>query len=386
MRISYITETYPPEVNGVALTVERTVRDLRKRGHFVDLIRPHQRNEAPLNSDSEWRTAGAPIPMYPELRFGLAFAHTLRKRFERRQPDLVHLATPGPLAHAAMRAARALQIPVTMDFRTNFHGYGRYYGLGFVEPLIQRYLRSLHNQARLSFVPTQALRQQLLAQGFQRLAVVSRGVDALQFSPERRSAELRAQWGVRSDDTPVLLHVGRLAPEKNLRLALRTHAAVRHVHPDARLVMVGDGPLRRSLGKSHPDVHFAGTRRGDDLAQHYASADLFVFPSRSETFGNVALEAMASGLSVVAFNLAAAGDHIQSGHNGWLAPDGDDNAFVAAACQAAADCGPAAALRTRARKKALSAQWSSVLHGFDLHLARVARGEESAGTPHVALA
>src|SRR6185369_10321973 len=162
VRIAYVTETYPPEVNGVALTVERTVRWLRERGHDLDLIRPRQRTEGPCCDDNEWRTFGLPIPMYPQLRFGVATSGGLRERFERLAPQLVHVATQGPLGYAALSAANALGLPVTTDFRTNFHSYSRYYHLGFCEPVARYYLRAFHNRADRTFVPARALRAQLM--------------------------------------------------------------------------------------------------------------------------------------------------------------------------------------------------------------------------------
>jgi len=158
----------------------------------------------------------------------------------------------------------------------------------------------------------------LRGSGFQRLKVVPRGIDTRLFSPAKRSQSLRDSWQAGADTT-VMLYVGRLAVEKNLKLVLQTYAMAKQRHPDTKLVLVGDGPMRQELQQSHSDVIFAGFQTGEDLAAHYASADMFVFASQTETFGNVTLEAMASGLAVVAFKHAAAGELIQSGINGMLA-------------------------------------------------------------------
>lgn len=367
MRIAFVTETYPPELNGVSLTVARTVGHLRQRGHALELIRPRQAGEAPLASDAELRTLGCPIPMYPELRIGLAAGSGLRKRFERTRPQLVHIATEGPLGWAALRAARALQLPVTSDFRTNFHLYSRYYGFGWLSPLVQGVLRSFHNRGDLSFVPTEAVRKELAAAGFEHLEVVGRGVDTTLFDPAKRSAALREQWG--AGDGPVLLYVGRLAAEKNVALALCAFEAVRLRRPSAVMVVVGDGPLRRRLEAEFPDARFVGVQRGEALAQHYASADLFLFPSLSETFGNVTLEALASGLPVVAFNTAAAADHVDDCGNGLLAPVGDDKAFIASVCSLAWQVRHLGSVRAAARQAALKARWPEVLARFEAQLA-----------------
>jgi glycosyltransferase involved in cell wall biosynthesis len=366
VRIAYVTETYPPELNGVSLTVERTVRHLRSRGHDLQLIRPRQTGEAALDSADELRTLGCPIPMYPDLRMGLASASTLRQRFEGSQPQLVHVATEGPLGRAALLAARAAGIPVTTDFRTNFHEYSRYYGFGWFSPLLMAYLRRFHNHSQRSFVPTEATRRQLAAAGFERLEVVGRGVDTRQFSPARRSAALRAAWGV--GEGPVLLTVGRVAAEKNVALALCAFEAVRLRMPSATMVVVGDGPLRRRLESEFPAARFVGVQRGDALAQHYASADLFLFPSLSETFGNVTLEALASGLPVIAFDAAAAAEHVDDCGSGLLVPPGDEQAFIASVCSLAWQHRHLASVREQARRSALKVHWPDVLGRFEAHL------------------
>jgi glycosyltransferase involved in cell wall biosynthesis len=394
MRIAYITETYPPEINGVALTVQRTVQHLRRRGHVVELVRPHQPHDAADDGGpqaaSQWLTAGLPIPMYPDLRFGLARAATLRRRWHAQGaagPQLVHVATPGPLGRAAVLAARTARLPVTTDFRTRFHQYSRHYGLGWLAGSIQAYLRNLHNRSQATFVPTRALRDELAAQGFQRVEVVARGVDTALFTPARRRAALRAAWGA-ADSAPVLLYVGRLAAEKNVRLALRAFTAVCQAQPQARMVVVGDGPQRRRLQAEFAQVHFAGAQRGEALAEHYASADVFLFPSESETFGNVTLEALASGLAVVAFDCAAAAECIRHGHSGWLVPPGDPGSFIAQAWRTAGGAGlaPGTPLREQARAVALAAGWDAVLQRFEQRLAAVAADHAAAGTCHVAVA
>lgn len=373
MRIAYVTETYPPEINGVSLTVERTVRHLRRAGHAVLLVRPRQPHERPLDGRAEWRTAGLRLPMYPDLRMGLALPSSLRHRLEGFEPDLVHVATQGPLGRAAVAAARALAVPVTSDFRTNFHVYAGHYGFGFARRLVSAYLRGFHNGTALSFVPCRRLRDQLAADGFERLEVIGRGVDARRFDPARRSAALRLSWGAGAQH-PVLLHVGRLAPEKNVPLALRAFRAVQRQVPHARMVVVGDGPMRAALQAANPDVHFAGAQHGEALAAHYASADVFLFPSLSETFGNVTLEALASGLAVVAFDAAAAGELVRDGRNGLLAAPDDADGFVDAACRVASEPSSFAGLRRQARATALENDWDPVLLGFEQHLARVAFG------------
>jgi glycosyltransferase involved in cell wall biosynthesis len=368
MRITYVTETWPPELNGVSLTVERTVRYLRSRGHDVELIRPRQPGELPLDAADELRTAGCAIPMYPEMRFGLARVATLSRRFEQTRPEVVHLATPGPLAWAALAAARTRGIATTSDFRTNFHQYSRYYGLGFLAGPAFGLLRRFHNLTRRTFVPTRSVRGELGAAGFHNLTLVGRGVDTERFRPTLRSRALRQRWGA-SEGAPVFLAVGRVAAEKNIELALRAFAVVRREQPQARMVVVGDGPARARLEAAHPEVHFVGVRRDADLAAHYASADVFLFPSLSDTFGNVLMEALASALPVVSFDCAAAAEHLVDGRSGRLVIPGDEAGFIGAVRELALtsprDLAP---MREAAVAAARRADWEEVLTRFEARL------------------
>ncbi|MBW8758784.1 MAG: glycosyltransferase family 1 protein [Burkholderiales bacterium] len=313
MRIACVTETYPPEINGVALTVARLVQGLRARHHSVRVIRPRQAGDAVASPiDGDFLVRGVPIPRYEGLKMGLPCTGRLIELWRKERPDVVHIATEGPLGRSALLAARALGLPVCSEFRTNFHAYSAHYGLGFMKKLILGYLRRFHNATHCTMVPTQALHDQLQREGFRDLLTVARGVDTRRFDPARRSEALRAQWGAAHDDL-VVTCVGRLAPEKNLATLVTAFDAIRRQQPRAKLVLVGDGPMRKELQARCPHAVFAGQRLGEDLAAHYASADLFLFPSITETFGNVTTEAMASGLAVVAFDYAAAQRVIRDG-------------------------------------------------------------------------
>jgi glycosyltransferase involved in cell wall biosynthesis len=367
MRIAYVTETYPPELNGVSLTVERTVRFLRGRGHRVELIRPRQPGEAALDASDELRTAGCAIPVYRELRFGWSRIGPLMRRFERERPQVVHLATPGPLAWAALAAARALGIPTTSDFRTNFHQYSRYYGIGALATPVLGLLRRFHNLTQRTFVPTRATARELGPAGFHNLTTVGRGVDTEQFAPTRRRAALRREWQA-DDDAPVLLMVGRVASEKNVELGLRAFELARRARPGIRLVVVGDGPARSRLQAAYPEARFVGVQRGAELAAHYASADVFLFPSLTDTFGNVVMEALASGLPVVSFAVAAPAEHVEDGVSGRLVAPGDEAAFLAAVGALTAPGVALDPMRVAALAAARRATWPEVLARFEARL------------------
>jgi glycosyltransferase involved in cell wall biosynthesis len=279
------------------------------------------------------------------------------------RPDVVHVATEGPLGWTAVTAARKLGLPVTSSFHTNFHNYSGHYGLGLLKTPIDAYLRKLHNRTMATLVPTPALVEALQARGYRNVSVLSRGVEVAQFNPAHRSAALRARWGVAEDDL-VVVHVGRLAKEKNVALLLRAFAAIQARLPTARLVCVGDGPLRSTLQASCPQAVFAGVQQGEALAAHYASGDLFVFPSSTETYGNVVPEALASGLPVVAFDYAAAADLVRAGHNGVLVPVDDEAQLMDAAVALACDAPRLLALRRNAPASVAHLGWAAVVDSF----------------------
>jgi len=367
LRVAVVTETYPPEVNGVSLTIARFVEGLRARGHDLHLVRPRQDGADRAAVAAGYReilTRGLPIPRYPSLKLGLPAKRALERLWTYRRPDVVHIVTEGPLGWSALRAADKLRIPAVSDFRTNFHAYSRHYGIGWLGKPILAYLRKFHNRTLCTMVPTEALRAELAALGFRGLRVVSRGVDTTLFSPARRSQALRASWGVAPQD-PVLLHVGRIAPEKNLDALLAAFTAARGQSPGARLVLVGDGPARRELQARCPEAILAGMRRGEDLAAHYASGDVFLFPSLTETYGNVTAEAMASGLAVVAFDYAAAAALMRHGEDGLLARFGDAATFAALAARLAGDPAAIAALGAQARQTAAALDWTRVVRQLE---------------------
>ena len=333
LRIAVVTETWPPEVNGVAMTLAKLVQGLSHRNHDVQLIRPRQtKTDSPMSDSSleEVLMRGMPIPRYPELKLGLPSKKTLVKTWTLRRPDVVHIATEGPLGWSALQAAKVLKLPVTSDFRTNFQSYSKHYGVGWLRKPIVAYLRKFHNATACTMVPTRELMRTLSQNGFANLKVVSRGVDTKLFNISKRDTSLRSSWGA-TDDTKVLISVGRMAPEKNLDQVLKTYEALKSTGQAFKLVMVGDGPLKDQFQKRYPEIIFPGMLTQSNLAAYYASSDLFIFPSQTETFGNVTLEALASGIPVLAFDCAAARDWVQTGVNGWLIAENNPEGFAAQA-------------------------------------------------------
>jgi len=387
LRIAVVTETYPPEINGVANTMRQLVLGLTRRGHEVIVVRPRQAADGPRSGApvGQVLVPGLPIPGYRGLRFGLPVYWRLRHLWRRRPPDAVYVATQGPLGHAALNAARSIGIAVLTGFHTQFHQYSRHYGLGILMRPIVDALRSFHTRSDGTLVPTAALEHELDEDGFRNVHVFSRGVDTELFSPSRRSAVLRRSWGC--DQTSVVaIYVGRIAAEKNIGLVMRALDAIAAAHANARCVLVGDGPELARLRRSHPECIFTGAKVGEELARHYASGDCFVFPSLTETFGNVVPEAMASGLPVIAFDYAAAHEYVSDGHNGFLVPLPKEDAFIHAAVAAASAPARLQRLGAAARVTAESMSWERVIGGVEQRLREVIRRHSDAGGEHETMA
>ena len=371
MKLLLVTDTYPPDINGVARTLRTWAEALRERGHHVKVVTTL---EAASEAESRHVTASLPLPGYPGLRMGFASSRTMQSIIESERADVLYVATETPLGIAAIRAAKRLGVPVVSGFHTNFQTYLEEYCLPGLEAVAQAFLRTVHNQTARTLTPSEDTAEALRSWGIANVGVLGRGVDTRLFDPARRDESLRQKWGARPD-APVALYVGRLAAEKNLPLAALTMQKMREQRPDLVGVFVGDGPRSKWLEAEFPGFVFAGARVGEDLARHYASADVFVFPSLTETFGNVVLEAMASGLSVTAFDYAGPRLLIQDGINGHLVPFGDEKAFVARALEACETDEPS--LRRAARLTALHHSWERVVDQFEKELLSVMNASAS---------
>ncbi|WP_353231734.1 glycosyltransferase family 4 protein [Pseudomonas helleri] len=377
LHISLITETFPPEINGVANTLGRLFDGLRARDHHVELVRPRQTCDGNQRSnDQVMLCRGWSIPGYPGLQWGMASTRRLMKRWQVQRPDVVYIATEGPLGLCALRVARRLGIAVVSGFHTNFQHYSSIYGLGVFTRLLTQYLRWFHNRSALTLVPSASQRLELQRRHFDRLELLERGVDSRLFSPAKRQSALRQSWGLGEDDI-ALLHVGRLAPEKNLGALKHCLEALQERFPRRRfkLIIVGDGPKRAALEASLPDAFFCGAKSGEDLARHYACGDVFLFPSMTETFGNVVLEALASGLGVVAYDAAAAGQHIRHGYNGVLAMPGDEYAWIDAAAWLLEEPETLRTVRLNARHHACRQGWPQIIEQFENQLQRACQSQ-----------
>ncbi len=388
MKLAIVTETFPPEINGVAMTFGVIARELARRGHSVAVYRPRRPDLPDQEVSGEYRQIpmpGIPIPGYPLLRVGLPARRKLRRVWTRERPDLVHVATEGPLGLSAIRAARSLSIPVTSSFHTNFHAYTSHYGISLFRRAALAWLRHVHNLTQATFVPTPELCAELSGLGFRNLAVLSRGVDTRQFRPERRSLALRGEWGAANDD-PVVIHVGRMAAEKNYPLLFRVYAAMKKANPACRFVLAGEGPLKRALMRDHPDCVFAGFFSRDEIGRYYASADIYIHASLTETFGNVLTEAMSSGLAAAGFDYAAARIFVKDGENGLTSPCDRPDALMAAGVRLATDPELRKRLRVAGRAAVEEQSWEKVIARFEGDLACAAGVERAPSGAAPALA
>lgn len=326
LKIAIVTETWPPEINGVALSLLQLCKGLQNQGHKILLIRPAQKQKChDFSPNRECLVNGQSIPKYPEMKFGWPQYLKVSQAISSFAPDVVHIVTEGPLGFTALHAAKSRQIPVSSGFHSQFQEFSRFFDLAFLVRPIQSYLRWFHNATQLTCVPSRDTELALRQFGVTcPLVVVGRGIDTERFSAQRYSEKLRQQWDV-DQETTVLLYVGRLSSEKEINVLIDAYvASKKHNQNKVKLVLVGDGPERTRLEKMQgaEQVIFMGSLSGIQLAEAYASANAFVFASQVETFGNVVLEAMASGLPIIAYDYACAQLHVKHQQTGWLSPLG----------------------------------------------------------------
>jgi phosphatidylinositol alpha 1,6-mannosyltransferase len=371
MRIAIVTESFTPEVNGVANSVGRVAEHLLRRGHEPLVVAP--RPAAGLRAVAGplpypvLRVPSLPLPGYRQVRLGLPtgeLAATLRAF----RPDVIHLASPFVLGAQALPVARSLSVPTVAVFQTDIAAYARVYRAAPAQGAAWRWLRRLHNAATGTLAPSSPVAATLHAKGFQRVWLWRRGVDSTGFHPDNRSAALRR--ALAPDGAVLVGYVGRLAPEKRLDLLAETARL-----PGARLVIVGAGPDEAALRRRLPTAVFLGLRRGPQLARLYASFDVFVHTGPYETFGQAIQEAMASGLPVVAPAAGGPLDLVQPGRTGYLVPPGDGAATARAVAGLVADPQRRAEFGAAARSAVAGRTWAAVGDELIHHYLAVRSGD-----------
>lgn len=361
MRLTLVTETYAPQVNGVSRTLGQLVRHMEAAGDRVQVIHPNY-GHPPAGPD-HLQVRSWVLPFYREVSLPIPPFGPVHRAIDAFRPDLVHVATEATLGLSALRHARRRGLPTVSSFHTNFDQYCDHYRVGWARGAAWRYLRWFHNRTRETYVPSRATIDDLEARGFERLVLWPRGVDGTLFRPDRPGRwKVREALGFGPDDV-VIGHVSRLAAEKNalhLADALREVAGAR---PDVRFLIVGDGPARAELeSRMGPNARFVGYRGGEELADHYAAADLFAFASLTETFGNVVLEALASGLPAVAIRAGGVGEIVRSGETGILVGPSAPPSEMAGALIGLVDSAPLRReMAEAARAYALGQTWGAIM-------------------------
>ncbi|MBW2475123.1 MAG: glycosyltransferase family 1 protein [Deltaproteobacteria bacterium] len=378
-RISLVTETFLPQVNGVSRTLERLVRHCTDQGDRIQLLIPrYDENSVKLPTNVEKRDWWAlPLPFYKEVVLPFVTIGTIEQALKNFRPDLVHIATEGPLGWAALKAAKRLRQPILSSYHTNFPQYLENYRASFLAPICWKYLRWFHNNTLGTFCPSDSTRHLIESKGLKNVGIWSRGVDSHKFSPGKRDYELRKAYNINPDDI-VMTYAGRIANEKNLQMLVDAWKML-NKYQNAHLLFIGDGPLRTKLEAMQvPRTIFAGYRYGEELSSMYASSDIFVFPSLSETFGNVVLEAMASGLPVVAYDVQGPKDIINHQTNGLLVDTIDAESLSRAMQKLLVNSELRWEMGRKARAYAESQTWAKIMDGMRDRYAACASSEKEA--------
>ena len=371
MRIALFTETFLPKVDGIVTRLRHTIEHLERNGDRVLVV-------APDGGLTEYKGAkihgvpGLPLPLYPELKLALPSMGT-KEVIEKFQPDLIHVVNPAVLGVTGIYYAKHLDIPLVASYHTHLPQYLQHYGLGALEGVLWELLKAAHNQAKLNLCTSTAMVEELRNHGIERVDLWQRGVDTEMFQPHLKSAQMRARLSQGHPDSPLLLYVGRISAEKQIDQIKPVLEAI----PEARLALVGDGPNREAL-----EAHFAGTNtnfvgylQGLELASAYASADAFVFPSRTETLGLVLLEAMAAGCPVVAANSGGIPDIVTNGENGYMFDVDDPDGAITATKRLLEAKTEREQMRVNARKEAERWGWAAATRQLQSYYCSIVNSE-----------
>jgi phosphatidylinositol alpha 1,6-mannosyltransferase len=375
VRLALFSDTYPPQMNGVSRTLERLVAAARERGAVVRIFTTSDPELQHADPDEvRWRSVA--LWLYPQVRMSAPRVLAARAELAAWSPDIVHVATEFGVGLAGRMAAVSLDLPLVTSYHTSFSAYAEFYRLGALARLGWRYFRWFHSAARRTFTPTEAVKAEVEAHGFRNVGVWGRGVDGDRFDPSFRSLQWRRELGI-ADDAMVVLYVGRIAKEKGLEHALRAMQELAVDAPAVRFVIVGDGPYEAEMrGAAPASVIFTGRLSGTPLSTAYASSDVFLFPSVTDTFGNVLLEAMASGLVVVSADAGNTRELIGTDRGVIVAAD-EPGAIASALTALERDRLTHEHIRTAAQAWAGERTWRQVWNGLFSEYQRVISGRAS---------
>ena len=329
MKVVYFTESLPPQTDGVARTLVNLIRTLESQQVDFRFISPFKPDNSFPWSEKVYKVISVPFILYRDYRLSLPVLDRLELEdvLDSFAPDIIHTVSPTALGIMGLNYAISNNIPAVSSYHTHFVSYFKYYGLSLVENVGWNYLRWFYNQFNRIYAPSKSAADELREKGIENIDLWQRGIDITKFSPEYRSEALRHSFGISKDDC-ILLFVGRLVKEKDLDDLVAMDKILKKMNLHYRLVLVGDGPMREELEEELPEAHFTGYLHNEDLSQLFASSDIFVFPSTTETFGNVILEAYASGVPVVTVDKGGVADLIKHGETGFVAKSNDPADFA----------------------------------------------------------
>lgn len=327
MKIAYCTESLPPKKDGVSKSLSRLADTLESQGIDFRFFSPVKPDESISWRDKVRKVTSVPFPLYTYYEIGLPMFENLDEEFDEFEPDLIHIASQTLLGMYGLNYAKKHHLPVVSSYHTHFISYFRYYGVQFAEKWGWSYLRWFHNQCMCNYAPSPSAAEELRIQGIQNVDLWQRGIDLEKFSPNYRDLELRRSVGA-DEDTPILLFVARLVKEKDLDDLIDAVKMLRSWEESFKVVIVGDGPMKDEIKQRLPEAHLPGFLQGEILSKWYASSDIFTFPSTTETFGNVILEAFASGIPAVGVKKGGVGDLITPDYDGFLAEPNDPDDFA----------------------------------------------------------
>ena len=364
LRVALVTGSYNFIADGVALTLNRLVGYLESQGVEVLVFTPVTRTPAFAHKGQIVPVPSAPLPLRPEYRLALGFPRAQRERMRAFAPDIIHVATPDFLGHQALKFGLVLGIPVVASFHTRYETYLKYYGLDILRPTAERMLTQFYSACREVYVPSESMADVLRADvGAERIHLWQRGVDTVRFNPAKRSEAWRAGLGIRPDEV-VLSFVSRLVREKRVSTVIEVLKRLTAAGVPHRGLFVGEGPERAAMQAAAPGAIFTGHLGGDDLPVAYASSDIFIFPSDTETFGSVTLEAMASGLPTLCADATGSRSLVDRGVTGALLDPLDDAGFFREALSLATDGELRARTGAAARARSLKFSWDEAMGGL----------------------
>ncbi|WP_100405172.1 glycosyltransferase family 4 protein [Bacillus solitudinis] len=377
MKIALFTDTFAPQVNGVARTLQRLVTHLEKRDISYQLFVPEMIEQSDLFSSNIHSFMSLPFFLYPECRMALPNLFSIKEKMAEFQPDLIHITTPFNIGLSGLHYGKKYHIPMVGSYHTHFDYYLRYYKLQFMQEMLWKYVKWFYSSFEKTFVPSEETREHLVERGFHNINLWKRGVDCHLFHPRYKNGSITERFSIKKKF--LLLYVGRIAPEKDLHILRQVMRQLpESIRQNVHWLYVGDGPMRiEMMQEFQENVTFTGYLKGEALASVYASADLFVFPSTTETFGNVVLEALASGTPAIVSNQGGVKEIVQHKRTGMICEAKQPDSFIQAIVTLLGNQSIRKEMSYEARKYAKTQAWETIFDELILQYEQAAQNRKS---------